>query len=680
MARWIRVGCLLMGCLLSFGIVAAQTINTDNSINPIPPNAGSSFLPTLQNFLLKENADRTARMFGPFVYMGGVGPTSVTLTHTVSAIEAFVHGYAISQDATALTYTASRRSYVYLDSLLSRTPEISVTGGSGCTFAQRYARLIRVECAGSSAAPTLSTTGLLALFYADTSTTAITAVTDMRWRSPLQQSTVQFYIKEFGAKCDGVTDDTEAIRAAINVKSVAKPKVILCPGDMIVNGTLAITSPVTIEGAGSRVSIMKSQVANVPMITIAAGVTDVVLTQFGLDRSLSSTAGGDGIVTYGAHNNITISDMMIINQWDGMVLGVCAYCQTLKVTTAFNNSNGIRVDYGTGAESGAAQWQITETLAQNNLGVGILAENHGTPVGIGPFISDTTAFNNKGGGILIIGDASHSVNDVWIMRYSGSFNNVNGLYMDTYGIGHMLSMIWVEYSGQGNTPAGSQWAPQTPTMQTESSGITFINNSPGLVLNGGMSFANGSNGVEVTVGTPNGAVLNMSIFQNGLGLSTFPYKRTGIYVNGESTVVQGNAFGIPGTQTSYIYYGPNISQSITGLNTYHPSLPESAWINVADALLMFLPPQMPAGLTIGMGVRRPFMIKDMDGGVTPKKFIGVSNGIFYIQNDNNSANLMTLTNGGMPAFPLVPSAPAGSKAACFNASGELFRSATGSCP
>jgi len=142
-----------------------------DTINPVPA-ADASFLDDLQEFLREEISDRAVYQYSG-VIEGGIGSTSANLTHTISACIAFPNGHYVSQEQISHTYTASRRTCVYIRDDDSRTVTIinaTVTYDGHFVFA---------EMAAGSTQPA-TPTGLLPLFYVDTDATSITSVTDLR--------------------------------------------------------------------------------------------------------------------------------------------------------------------------------------------------------------------------------------------------------------------------------------------------------------------------------------------------------------------------------------------------------------------------------------------------------------------------------------------------------------------
>jgi len=84
-----------------------------DTINTLP-QANASFLSDLQAFLRSEVADYIFRNFGNSVLKGGYGGTSANLTHNISEVEAFVDGHWVNNAQVSHTYTASKRTWVFL--------------------------------------------------------------------------------------------------------------------------------------------------------------------------------------------------------------------------------------------------------------------------------------------------------------------------------------------------------------------------------------------------------------------------------------------------------------------------------------------------------------------------------------------------------------------------------------
>lgn len=157
---------VILFAAIRFGWAATQTINT-------LPSANATFIADVQTFLGNELANYLHIRFGNEITIGGLGATDASLTHTVSAIVGFPNGFYVSQAATSHTYTATKRTFVYVRDSDSRTITI---GGAAITYDDN---LVFAETTAATTIP-ITPTGCLPLFYADTDGTSITAVTDLR--------------------------------------------------------------------------------------------------------------------------------------------------------------------------------------------------------------------------------------------------------------------------------------------------------------------------------------------------------------------------------------------------------------------------------------------------------------------------------------------------------------------
>ncbi len=161
----------------SFLHADTQTINT-------VPSGNSSFITNLQTFLKDEEAARAQKVLSRVV-TGGIGATDATLTHTISAVTAYVEGYYVYDAAVSHTYTASKDTFVlirYDDSATVTVGDAAITYDGNFVFA---------ETANGTAEPN-APAGTLMLFEAVTNGTAITTVNDYRTGGTVFLSDVRF--------------------------------------------------------------------------------------------------------------------------------------------------------------------------------------------------------------------------------------------------------------------------------------------------------------------------------------------------------------------------------------------------------------------------------------------------------------------------------------------------------
>ena len=234
--------------------MSKQTINTI-------PTAGASFLTDLDNFLTEETPDYARYYLSDKVVSGGIGATDATLAHTISAVTAFPNNHYVYQAATSHTYTASKRTFVYVRDDNTRT----VTIASAAVTYDDY--LVFAEMAAASSEPEVPT-GCAYLFYADTSAVAITSVTDRR----------------IGGELYPITNYTDLSTALTTL------------GD--INATLIITGRVSVADDLTIPSNISVEVKKGGMFILAAGKTLTI--QGGFEAGPYQVFSGTGTADFSA--------------------------------------------------------------------------------------------------------------------------------------------------------------------------------------------------------------------------------------------------------------------------------------------------------------------------------------------------------------------------------------------
>ena len=106
----------------------------------------------------------------------------------------------------------------------------------------------------------------------------------------LQTQGAPYSVRQFGARGDGVTDDTAAFQAAVNAASVNPGEVYVPPGNYLV-GAVAVANPVRVLGAGLASSIWP--LTTTTTVFTVSTVQPVVFEDlsFGYFRAVEQAAG-----------------------------------------------------------------------------------------------------------------------------------------------------------------------------------------------------------------------------------------------------------------------------------------------------------------------------------------------------------------------------------------------------
>jgi hypothetical protein len=331
-------------------------------------------------FDANEDALRYNDQFPPFVVSGATAPTSGTLAHTIAAVTGYVNGYYVSQDATAHTYTASRRTYVYADHLDTRSPEVSFSAGTGCTFQSRATRLIFAECSADSGAPTSSVL-IMPLAAVDTSGTAITVVTDLRALGGAQGVT---YADAY-TTLQGAIDAATATGTRVGIVELSNRVYIFDTGLVMYPGTHLVgpggLGKMTASGTVRKGPELIYTGAEKAITLTGSGITDFSSTL--RNFSLLSTTGTDGIFLFDAAKvnieNIAIYGRMATGITPTGFSNACIHLSgTFPGGASFNiqiHNSVLQTCAGDGIEAAEVnninQISIHQTVIQGNLGWGI---------------------------------------------------------------------------------------------------------------------------------------------------------------------------------------------------------------------------------------------------------------------------------------------------------------------
>jgi hypothetical protein len=329
------------------------------------------------------------------------------------------------------------------------------------------------------------------------------------------------HVKDFGAVCDGTTDDTAAIQAALNTgKTVRLPDAATCK----ITSALTMLHGGGLIGGGMQSSFLTSSSTTAPMISVPASVGHITITGLALTRSVTATTGADGISFAGGNQVCVLDRLWIEKQFNGLRLSNTAISYAQNIVLHANQSNGL-IMTNTATLPGF-QWVLDNILSELNGGRGFLIASIAGPTGANSCGQMTRlySFANNFEGFLVSGLSSLPIVAI---RLSDSFFGQDGLdevSLDTFGGDHVLTNVFTELAGTLATG---------PTQSTPAShvgsGFKFSPNNPDIELNGCRAIQHSEKGL-ISFADKLG-IIGGSFTNNGLPTPTF-----GLFIRGGSGV------------------------------------------------------------------------------------------------------------------------------------------------
>lgn len=260
---------------------------------------------------------------------------------------------------------------------------------------------------------------LRATSVADTAKSTTAAISVQNSCAPAPTSTLERNVKTYGAKGDGIADDTDAIQAVIDAVAGTGGTVVIPDGTYMINATrnngsrgLLVKSDMTLRlGAGAVLKAISnaSPSYSILFITQASRVNILGGTLEG-DRSRHLGTGGEsGMGIYVASSqNVVIEGVTAKECWgDGFYIGGATGCQNVTFCNVIGDHNrrsglsAVSVDglmirnstfrnnRGTLPEAGInLEPNETETVANTQILGCTLASNGGSGIQVGVAISN----------------------------------------------------------------------------------------------------------------------------------------------------------------------------------------------------------------------------------------------------------------------------------------------------
>lgn len=296
-------------------------------------------------------------------------------------------------------------------------------------------------------------------------------------------------VKQFGAKGDGVANDTTAIQSAVDYLAANGLNVLFFPAGVYRVSGIVNNSRIAFIGADIQNTVIKGIDATTPIITYNNDISFIRLENITLDREVVAISGGHGIYTTASGMGFHIENLFIKNQYDGIHLeGDIAggYLLNSYVTNCVRD--GVSIAHG--------NMTIFGVYSIFNGGSGFkFYKSTG-----GLYLTRCEAFSNGGNGITLSAEnkaGGDTINDVIISQCSIGLSKGNGIYLDTNGENINISDCYIEYSGHDET--GTAISAKEGILVTAANKRVDINNCQCL-WNAGAGITIYANGVKINGG------------------------------------------------------------------------------------------------------------------------------------------------------------------------------------
>lgn len=345
------------------------------------------------------------------------------------------------------------------------------------------------------------------------------------------------------------TDYDDAFARALaecdNVYVPAVPRLAGANGVYAVTAPIAIGTGQSIQGDGSGVTIISSNSASTPVITINPNIYALSIRNLTVTHSVTATAGGDGIyMGQGSTNWVDqayFEDVFARSNYVGFNLGKCYYATVNSCSALANVSHGFAFT-STGAASvsgipqpGPLQWYLDGCVSQQNGGIGYSYLSTATGAALTYSISvgalnNCATFANGSYGVAVVGT---DAGPVYSLRIEGGFygnDYDHEVYIDGHSNGHVIRATMIELAGD---PSGSSTA---CGIYITGTGPDANHQNTSTVIQVG--HINGCKAEGIFTAAPDTSIIGGIITNNGLGLVAS--RRNGIqYFTGSSGIISG---------------------------------------------------------------------------------------------------------------------------------------------
>jgi hypothetical protein len=285
-------------------------------------------------------------------------------------------------------------------------------------------------------------------------------------------------VRYYGAVGDGVHDDTVAINNALATgQRVYLPK---STAFYKISGTLTITiSGTTFFGDGPETSVIKSSISTGAMLTIAAGLNSVTVSNIGFTRNSLASVGGYGIQCLGRLDECRFSNLEIQLQNIGALFLSAGWGTINDLYVHNNGSHGLYFsNIGAVSSADVCQWIVRDILSQQNTGSGLVVisvSNSTSQLTMGNWYNINT-YNNTGYGVYVDGTLC-PIQGFRMRDFFIGSDLADGIYLKTYN------------TAQGYTELSDGF-----TEAAGGNGVNIITNNTFTVLDNVIASYNGAYG------------------------------------------------------------------------------------------------------------------------------------------------------------------------------------------